>query len=194
MKKKRITRSVWRIALLVLLALAVGLGVYSFNVRTFKGTRLPMPFGVGAAVVISGSMEPKLSVGELVIVVAADSYELGDFVVYETGNALVVHEIIRFEADGRIVTKGAANNTEDDPILEENVCGRVVFSVPYVGYLLDLVRSLPGTLLIIGLSLWLYIRSWQGERREDEEKRREVLREIKRLREEQDTKDTEDQS
>ena len=179
--------------MLVFLALAVGIGVYSFNVRTFTGSRLPMPFGVGAAVVISGSMEPKLSVGDLIIVRAGESYDLHEIVVFESEGSLVVHEIIRFE-DGMVVTKGSANNTEDAPIPPENIRGRVVLAIPYVGFVLDVVRSLPGTLAIIGLSLFLYFRSWKGEKAEDDEKRLALLNEIKRLRETQNETQTQTQN
>jgi signal peptidase len=185
MKRKRFFRGLWRTLLLLLLALAVGIGVYSFNVRTFTGSRLPMPFGVGAAVVISGSMEPSLSVGDLIVVREADEYRIGQTVVFETGGSLVVHEIVRFE-DGMVVTKGSANNTEDAPIPPKDIKGKVVFSIPFVGYVLDFIRSLPGTLAIIGLSLFLYLRSWRGEKNEDDEKRRALLLEIERLREQQD--------
>ena len=179
--------------MLVFLAFAVGIGVYSFNVRTFTGSRLAMPFGVGAAVVISGSMEPSLSVGDLIIVRAGKDYALNEVVVFESEGSLVVHEIIRFE-DGMVVTKGSANNTEDAPIPPENIRGRVVFAIPYVGFVLDVVRSLPGTLAIIGISLFLYLRSWKGEKSEDDAKRRELMLEIKRLREAQNENQTQNQN
>lgn len=184
MTGKRFARAFWRAFLLLLTALAVGIGVYSFNVRTFTGSRLPMPFGVGAAVVISGSMEPSLSVGDLIVVREADEYRIGQTVVFETGGSLVVHEIVRFE-DGMVVTKGSANNTEDAPIPPKDIKGKVVFSIPFVGYVLDVIRSLPGTLAIIGLSVFLYLRSWRDEKNEDDEKRLALLEEIKRLREQQ---------
>ncbi len=190
MRKRRFLRGLWRTLLLLLLALAVGIGLYSFNVRTFAGSRLPMPFGVGAAVVISGSMEPELSVGDLIIVREADEYCVGQTVVFETGGSLIVHEIIRIEKDGKLITKGAANNTEDPPILPKDVRGRVVLAIPFVGYVLDVLRSLPGTLGIIGLSLFLYLRSWRGEIDADGDERRALLEEIKRLREQGESGDS----
>ena len=184
MKRKRFLRGLWRSLLLLVTALAIGIGIYSFHLRIFSGDRLPMPFGVGAAVVISGSMEPELSVGDLIVVCRADEYRVGQTVVFETGGSLVVHELIRFE-DGMAVTKGSANNTEDEPISPKNIRGRVVLSIPFVGYVLDVIRSLPGTLAIIGLSVFLYLRSWRDEKNEDDEKRLALLEEIKRLREQQ---------
>ena len=188
MKKKRILRAVWRTALLVFLAFAVGIGVYSFNVRTFTGSNLAMPFGVGAAVVISGSMEPSLSVGDLIIVREAEEYSLHEIVVFETEGSLVVHEIVRFE-DGMVITRGSANNTDDPPIPPESIRGKVVATIPAVGFALDVIRSLPGTLLIIALSLFLYFRSWKGEKAEDDERRQALLSEIERLRREQSQND-----
>ena len=56
-KKQIILRSI----ILVVISLIIGLGVYSWNARNLTGNVMPMPFGVGVGVVLSGSMEPELS-------------------------------------------------------------------------------------------------------------------------------------
>lgn len=55
--------------MLTLLILGVFLGVrfYVWNAQSLTGNAVPMPFGIGASVVLSGSMEPALSVGDLLI-------------------------------------------------------------------------------------------------------------------------------
>ena len=56
-----------RYVLLVTLAALVGINVYALNASRLAGNQVPMPFGVGASVVLSGSMEPELSVGDLLL-------------------------------------------------------------------------------------------------------------------------------
>ena len=62
-------RSIWiRRLVLALLGLLMGLQIYFVNAGRVMGDPLPMPFGYGAAVVLSGSMEPTYSAGDLLIV------------------------------------------------------------------------------------------------------------------------------
>ena len=59
------------------------------NAKNLVGNNLPMPFGYGAAVVLSGSMEPAFSKGDLIIVKETDEYGLNDIVVFESENPSV---------------------------------------------------------------------------------------------------------
>ena len=63
-----------RAALVIVVSLVIGFNLYSWNARSLTGNVLPMPFGYGAAVVLSGSMEPAISVDDLIVVKAADGY------------------------------------------------------------------------------------------------------------------------
>ena len=58
-------RNIWlRRLVLVLLGLLMGLQIYFVNAGRVMGDPLPMPFGYGAAVVLSGSMEPTYSAAD----------------------------------------------------------------------------------------------------------------------------------
>ena len=45
----------------------MGINVYLWNASSLAGNAMPMPFGFGMAVVLSGSMEPVLSVNDLLL-------------------------------------------------------------------------------------------------------------------------------
>ena len=64
MKKKKIFKNIIRIGLLALCGAVLGVNLYFANAGSLLGDKLPMPFGYGAAVVLSGSMEPALSKGD----------------------------------------------------------------------------------------------------------------------------------
>jgi signal peptidase len=152
---REVLKSTTRIILLVFAALTVGLNIYTVNALRIGGNAVPMPFGVGAAVVLSGSMEPELSVGDLLIVLDSSSYEIGDVVVYQDGNIAVTHRIVRFSDEEEIVTQGDANNTEDDPISVEAIKGEVVAVIPFIGYVINAIKT-----PIVTIVFWLLLCSF----------------------------------
>ena len=187
-KNRRTGRLIYRIVLIVLLSVFLGGSVYSLNARRVMRNALPMPFGVGASVVLSGSMEPTLSVNDLVIVRAAESYAEGDVVVYQSGSSLVIHRIVRVE-DEYVVTRGDANNTEDDPVSLSAVKGRMAFAIPFLGLPVRLLQSTLGSFLVIVLIAALVSLSWRKERAEDDKKLDDIKEEIRRLKELEDSKE-----
>ena len=75
-KKSNVKQLILRYCLIVLIALVFGLGIYQWNATSLTNDQLPMPLGFGMAVVVSGSMEPELSVNDVVVVCPQDSYEV----------------------------------------------------------------------------------------------------------------------
>ena len=59
-------------ALVVLCAATLGVNLYLTNAQVLTGDQMPMPFGYGSAVVLSGSMEPTFSTGDLIVVEECD--------------------------------------------------------------------------------------------------------------------------
>lgn len=174
-------RAAFQMVLMAIMGLFIGLNLYSINARTIGRNPMPMPFGTGFGVVLSGSMEPALSVGDLIIVRPAGTYGVGDIVVYQTGDSLVVHRVVE-TGDGYIVTRGDANNTDDDPVSTESIKGRVVLAIPHLGDVLNFLRTGPGIVLVVGLLIFLIWRSKENERADDERDIEEIKAEIARLR------------
>ena len=172
---------VFRIILFVLISTVLGFSVYSWNAKSLTGNVIPMPFGVGVAVVMSGSMEPALSVDDVIFVVEEDEYNVGDFVVYQDGYNLVVHELMEKQDDGTVITKGMANNTYDDPISIDSIRGRVAFHIPAVGLLVTALKSPIATILILGAAVYLVILSYKKERQSETDKLAAIREEIQKL-------------
>ena len=114
-KKRLIKKALLRYLLVVVASFFVGYSAYSVNASKLAGDTVPMPFGVGAAVVMSGSMEPIYSVGDILVVVKSDSLSIGDIIVYQSGRTSVAHKIIAF-TDGKIVIKGEARARISDSV------------------------------------------------------------------------------
>lgn len=169
--------------LLVVLGLVLGVNAYLSNARNVVGDQMPMPFGVGAAVVLSGSMEPTLSRGDLILVHRTDTVSPGDIVVYQSENHLVVHRVIAVNGD-TVVTQGDANNTPDDPIQRDRIRGAVALYIPYVGTVLNLIKTPAGIIIVLALAFALIELSFRREKQQDEQDIAAVKDEIRRLKDE----------
>lgn len=183
--KKRV-KVFGRRLLLIAAGLVLGINVYQWNAKTLAGNAFPMPFGWGTAVVMSGSMEPTLSVNDLVVVRTAEDYAIGDIVVYESGRSLVIHRVVDIQ-DETVTLKGDANNVADDPISEIYLKGRLVLALPHVGGLMRIVKSLPGTIVLLGAAVLLLERSWRKEKNKDAETLDAIKAEIRALQQELQT-------
>jgi len=189
-KTKIVFGSFGRRALLVIAGLVLGLNLYQWNAAGLAGNALPMPFGTGAAVVLSGSMEPALAVDDLIFVRAQKQYAVGDIVVYQSGTELIVHRIIA-QDEKQITTQGDANNAADAPVDIRAVKGAVVLRIPRLGALVKLLK-LPAVALLLLISACILVeRSFRTEKRQQAEQLDEIKAEIRRLKAELEQTDTE---
>ena len=188
MKKNNGKKALKIIAAVLGVLLALYCAYYLTSSFVF-GDSMPMPLGVGAAVVLTGSMEPALSANDLIIVKRASEYDIGDVVVYSTQGTPVVHRIIEIDKEsGILTTKGDANNTADSAISVSKVKGRVVFRVPGIGVIPRFVRTVPGMIMTLVALFVLLFLSTQSKKKTAEETESEnridaMLQEIKKLRE-----------
>ena len=177
---KRKLKRIGRMILLAVISLIIGIRLYNWNAQTLAGNAMPMPFGVGISVVLSGSMEPTLSVNDLVIVHEQSDYAVDDIVVYQDENMLVIHKIVSVNGD-EIITKGDANNVEDAPISASDIKGKAVFHIPFVGALIRFLKTPVGFILIITAAIMLFELPHLQERKKAAEEQEKIKEEIKRL-------------
>jgi len=102
-------------------------------------------FGVGLfpfhpTTVISGSMRPTMDVGDVVIIakVPADQVKQGDIIQFRKEKVSMMHRVVEIEeteAGKFFITKGDANDQPDiDPVIPENVVGKLVFTIRKIGW------------------------------------------------------------
>ena len=180
---KKNIKAIMRIFLLAITAIIIGVNTYSIIATKVTRNVLPMPFGIGATVVLSGSMEPEFSAGALLIVAEAKDLEVGDVVVFQDGSMSVTHRIIDINGDS-VITKGDANNTADAPMAIQQIKGEVILAIPLVGYLVNVIKSPLGTLAIICLALILLERSFSMEKEKEKAKLDSIRAEIEKLKQE----------
>ena len=90
--------------------------------------------------VATGSMEPFIAAGDLVIIykTANEGYQIGDVVEYSSDSGSIVHRIVsrkQNENGNAIYTmKGDSNNVADgQPVTDEDIIGKVVCVIPRLG-------------------------------------------------------------
>lgn len=162
------------------LAVLIGFGVYSLNASHLTGDQMPMPFGYGASVVLSGSMEPALSTGDLLVVRQEEAYAQGDIVVYQSGRMAVVHRIMTIDGE-TVITKGDANTASDEPISIAAIKGKVIAAVPLLGYPVWALKSPVGIIAAIAAAVLLVEFSYRSEKAEKESEQEKIKAEIRAL-------------
>jgi len=94
--------------------------------------------GYKPAVVVSGSMEPRIMQDGLILVKheSFDNIKVGDIVVFKFGDAMVSHQVISKDASN-IQTKGINNNSPDPfSVTPDMVLGKVVFIFNAFGWII----------------------------------------------------------
>jgi signal peptidase len=110
--------------------------------------------------VLSGSMEPAIPVGGIVVIKPVDpeTLRIGDVICFRLSEPTsITHRIINITDEG-FITKGDANEDPDQWIVKkENVIGKAVFTIPYIGYIGYFVRTPIGFILLIVIPASLII-------------------------------------
>lgn len=128
---------------------------------------IPKAFGVQVFNVISGSMEPTISVGSIVYVRNVEFEELsqGDVIAFESGASVVTHRIVEINTEDKLITtKGDANNTEDfNPVSYTNVIGRMIAHFPIYGTIVAWLTDTVGKLVAVVVLVIGAVLSYLGE-------------------------------
>ena len=179
-KKKTVKKTVFRYIIFSLIGIVLGLFVYTQNAKGLVKDKMPMPFGYGMSVVLSGSMESRLSVDDLVIIKATDNYKVNDIVLFQDGNSLVIHRIIKIDGD-TVTTKGDANNTADEPIQKSQIKGVLVYDIAGFGAVVNILKQPVFVILILAAAFLLTEFSYRKEKDNNTEELDEIKNMIEEL-------------
>ena len=143
---------------------------------------VPMVIGAQRYTIVSGSMEPGIPVGSLVVVQPRqiDDVGMGDVITFqlESGeSAVATHRVV---GEGRtrdgerlLVTQGDVNSTADSaPVQAAQLRGVLIYTVPLLGWMNFLISGelrtwvlavVSGSLVIY--AVWMFVGAWLDRRR-----------------------------
>ncbi len=120
------------------------------------GSVIPIAGNYKLMVVQSGSMEPVIKMGSMIVVKPSEDYKIGDMISFMNRverEESITHRIIDLEViegESFYVTKGDANEDPDPRrVAKRDIIGKVLFSIPYFGYAVDFAKKPLGFALII---------------------------------------------
>jgi len=122
-------------------------------------------FGWRTEVVISGSMEPAIRTGSVIIVrpVIPDTIRKGDVIMYYSPDktSLTTHRVVNVASEPSLqfITKGDANNNSDViPIAPGQIVGIVAFTIPYLGLFAQFIKTPLGFTFFLLIPAMILIR------------------------------------
>lgn len=134
--------------------------VADIKIRAMKGDNTPPKYN--AYVVLTGSMVPEIMPMDVVITKkrSPEELEVGDIITFlssdsRLSNIIVTHRIKNKYYDATtgkytFQTKGDANNTVDFALAEDyNIIGEVIFKIPKLGYVQEILASKGGLIIFI---------------------------------------------
>jgi signal peptidase len=135
-------------AILVIILVAISGTILLTGKHDFKGCRI--------LIVKSGSMEPTIKTGSLILIQKQSSYHVKDIVTYGSAvrkDTLITHRIVSQDLKSSkllFTLKGDANKAPDlNGVPPSAILGKMLFAVPYLGYLIAFVKTPLGVSIFI---------------------------------------------
>lgn len=178
-------KTIARTIVIIFVSLVVGINLYSWNAKSLMGNVLPMPMGYGAAVVLTGSMEPTIQADDLIIVAERPVYAENEIVVYQSGSVLVVHRVIDI-TDGMVTTQGDANQAADEPVELSAIKGKVIAIIPGMGTLARILKTPAATIALLVCAVLMMEASFRKDKQKKANDLELIKEEIRKLKEEQE--------
>lgn len=116
--------------------------------------------GYKSLIVQSGSMEPSIMAGDVIIIAKESVYQKNDVVTFTDAEGYTTtHRIIdKTSNSNKIVTQGDANRVQDnEEITQEQILGKVILTIPKLGFFLSFIRSGKGLLIFVFIPALLIV-------------------------------------
>lgn len=174
---KKICRWIFDIILFIILAIAL-IMAYNHIQINIKGNTYTTMLGYSAFEVATGSMSNTIEIGDVILVKLIEPNETlseNEIVVFTQDTTLVTHRIIKINGD-QIITKGDANNTQDDPISRGQIIGKVVKIIPDVKMWKEIILT-PKVLIPTSISILLLWIFFSYDKEKDVKKTKKIIEE-----------------
>jgi len=151
-KLKLLSQILYGLTAIILLTITVIVALSAFDI----------PNGFKIYTVQSNSMSPAIPVGSVIVIRPYGDYKIGDVITYKpeeyksvkNPKETTTHRIVEVKPDNNVSfkTRGDANNAPDSTAVSKDlVLGKVVFSLPYLGYPVSFAKTQAGFILLVAI-------------------------------------------
>jgi len=113
----------------------------------------------------TGSMEPTIKINDYIMVYKDKNYKKGDIVTFEYEDSLVTHRIVKIDKN-RVITRGDANNVNDDEFDTNSIVGKVIL----IGGILNIVVNYKYAIIAFMITIYLFTCYLNGDKKEQGDK------------------------
>ena len=159
-QRMQIMENIFKSIINIIIILVVIINVVLIAKTMIASNETPSIFGIKTFIVVSGSMQPEIGIGDMIFVKTGETIKLNDIISYKLGDMIVTHRVKDIiEENGTINyrTKGDYNNSEDAELVDKkNVEGIVIFKIGKIGQLLIFLKTKLGIFVLAITSIILY--------------------------------------
>lgn len=127
-----------KLIFIILISIVIILNLILIFKAILIPNKIPSLFGYKTFSIISGSMQPAIDIGDIIIVKEEKNLKIGDIITFRRDNNMITHRIVQIlNSDGKeqYITKGDNNNTEDEKyVTNSEIEGKVIRKIPMLGH------------------------------------------------------------
>ena len=133
-----------------------------------------------AYIITTNSMEPSINAGDVIVVkeVNEEDLKVKDVITFKKGESKITHRIssiVKRDNKNVFITKGDNNNVEDtEGVIYENVLGKQVLRIPYIGKIISVLNNQIVFLVFIFILLILYFLKIVTEERKENRREKKI--------------------
>lgn len=140
-------KNVLKQAMILLMSMMITFMALMVISKVVMKNDVPRVAGISSFVISSGSMrgdvdewskqyDNHINPGDIVISRQTNNLKVGDIITFFVSeHEIITHRIIAIDSEGNLTTRGDANNVADkNSVNKVNVIGKVMFTIPKLGY------------------------------------------------------------
>lgn len=189
-KRRNRKNKIKKVLTVIVYILLIPLLIYNLSLifqAVLKPNETPSFLGIKTYVIVSGSMQPELDIGDIVVVKDVEENELqkGDIISFREGQNVVTHRIIEIENKDnqeQFKTKGDNNNSVDNnPVKMDAIEGKVITAIPLIGNIALILQGKLTIILIVIIFYAYFVKSEQVKNKKEKRRLKRLEYEKERL-------------
>ncbi len=159
----KIVKRILKILFWITLTIIAFYSVFMISQKLIWKDKTPNLLGYKNFIELTGSMEPTLNVGDIIITKETKEIKENDIISFREKNSVITHRVFEiYKENGKeyYITKGDANSDTDSELLDkENIEGKYCFKIPFIGKIILFFQKPVGLIILFAIFLTTLIIS-----------------------------------